>query len=140
MEYNIRKCKPQDRYNIYRLVNQLKEKLLDRTIFFKKFNDNLYDRNVQYWLLESENLVIGFVSVHRSMLLHHDNPVFEIHEFVIERDFRAKGYGSILMDFIITKFNNQELELASNKTRVKSKKFFEKSGFIASHNKFTRHK
>ena len=138
MEYNIRKCKNTDSYEVYKLVNQLKEKPLGRDVFFEKLRKNIYDKSIEYWCLEINNELIGFVSIHNNLLLHHDLPVNEIQEFVIDKDFRGKGYGSILMQFVINRFFGQELELASNKSRVESKLFFEKCGFVATHNKFTR--
>lgn len=138
MEYNIRKCKNTDSYEVYKLVNQLKEKPLGRDVFFEKLRKNIYDKSIEYWCLEINNELIGFVSIHNNLLLHHDLPVNEIQEFVIDKDFRGKGYGSILMQFVINRFFGQELELASNKSRVESKLFFEKCGFAATHNKFTR--
>lgn len=136
MEYNIRKCQSSDVNEVYRLVNQLKERQLDKNVFYKKFNQNILDKNIEYWCLTVNEKTMGFVSVHKNLFLHHNAPIYEIQEFIIDKDYRVSGYGSKLMQFIIGRFNNKELELASNKQRVKSKQFFEKWGFMATHNKF----
>lgn len=137
MEYNIRKCKNSDRYAIYRLVNQLKDKPLDRSIFFKKFNSNLFDKNIEYWLIEYQENVAGFISIHKNQLLHHDEAINEIQEFIIDEPFRNRGLGSKLLGFILKRYENKNVELASNKSRLQSISFYEKHGFKATHNKFT---
>ncbi len=136
MEYNIRECQNSDVGEVYRLVNQLKERQLDKNAFFKKFNQNFLDKNIEYWCLSANVRMIGFVSVHKNLPLHHNVPIYEIQEFVIDKDYRGKGYGSKLMQFVIGRFDTKKLELASNKQRVKSRQFFEKYGFMATHNKF----
>ncbi|WP_417882516.1 GNAT family N-acetyltransferase [Xanthomarina gelatinilytica] len=138
MEHNIRKCKNSDRYAIYRLVNQLKDKPLDRSIFFKKFSTNLFDKNIEYWLIEYQETVAGFISIHKNQLLHHDEVINEVQEFIIDEPFRNRGLGSKLIGFILKRHENKNIELASNKSRLQSISFYEKHGFKATHNKFTR--
>ena len=139
MEYNIRKCKNEDRYEVYRLVNQLKEKPLNRGAFFKKFGNNLFDKNIEYWLIDNHESIIGFISIHTNQLLHHDEAVYEIQELIIDESFRSFGLGSNLLNFVLDRFQNKNIELSSNKTRLKSASFYEKHGFKATHNKFVRH-
>tara|TARA_R110002051_G_scaffold181774_1_gene251301 strand:+ start:74628 stop:75044 length:417 start_codon:yes stop_codon:yes gene_type:complete len=137
MEYNIRKCKNEDRFEIYRLVNQLKDQPLDRSIFFKKFSSNLFDKNIEYWLIENHDAITGFISIHKNELLHHNNTINEIQEFIIDEPFRNNGLGSKLLRFVLNRFQNKNIELASNKSRLQSATFYEKHGFKATHNKFT---
>lgn len=137
MEFNIRKCKNEDRYEIYGLVNQLKDQPLNRSVFFKKFSSNLFDKNIEYWLIEHQNNIAGFISIHKNQLLHHDEAINEIQEFIIDEPSRNLGFGSKLLRFVLDKFQNKNVELASNKSRLKSISFYEKHGFKASHNKFT---
>ena len=120
-------------------VNQLKEIQLDKTIFLEKFNKNILEKDIEYWGLYINEKVVGFVSIHKNNLLHHDQSVFEIQELIIDKDDQGKGYGTKLMQFIIKRFDKQELELTSNIRRVASKAFFEKLNFSATHYKFTKY-
>lgn len=137
MEYNIRKCKNSDKYAIYRLVNQLKEQPLDRSVFFKKFSNNLFKKNIEYWLIENQDTIAGFISIHKNELLHHDDIINEIQEFIIDKPFRNNGLGSKLLRFVLNRFQNKNVELASNRSRLQSASFYEKHSFKATHNKFT---
>lgn len=136
MEYEITKCTIIDLIEVYRLVSQLKDSPLDEHVFTEKFVKNLRDVNVSYWIFKLGGKAVGFASIHRSFLLHHDVPVNEIQEFVVDEALRGRGLGSIFMKFIVERYDGQKLELASNKKRTDSKRFFEKFNFGATHNKF----
>lgn len=134
----IRKARWEDLPQVYNLVIQLKGEQLDEAIFSEKYKGNLADKAVEYWILEVGQNVWGFISIHSNKLLHHDTLVYEIQEFVIDGGQRGKGLGSKLINFIINKFKDQSLELTSNFSRIKARHFYEKHGFICTHNKFVK--
>ena len=136
MEYRIRRALISDRVVVYYLVAQLTTNTLDSDIFSDKYAENLRDPSIEYWLLELRDTIVGFVSIHRNNLLHHDLRVNEIQELVIDEAYRNRGMGRILVDFVISRFQNENLELASNKSRVDAKRFYKRLGFEATHNKF----
>ena len=139
MEFNIRKAEKEDVHKVYNLICQLKENKLDKNIFLMKFTKNLKESSIEYWLLEFKLdalLTVGFVSIHGNNLLHHDDIVYEIQEFIIDTSHRGKGLGTLLINFISARFGRNPLELASNKSRINTKKFYEKRGFKNTHNKF----
>jgi len=136
MEYEITKCTAMDLLEVYRLVSQLKDIPLDEHIFTEKFVKNLGNTDVSYWIFKLSGKTVGFISVHRNFLLHHNLPVNEIQEFVVDDVFRGRGLGSIFMKFIVDHYKGQELEVASNKKRTDTKRFFERFNFVATHNKF----
>ncbi len=136
MEPKIRKAQREDLSQIYNLVNQLSNKSLDRTIFSKKYKSNLKDRAIEYWVLEVNGKIMGFISVHSSNLLHHDTIVNEIQEFVIDASLRGNGLGGQLLRHIIDRFKAENLELSSNISRQEAKRFYQKNGFVCTHNKF----
>ncbi len=57
---------------------------------------------------------------------------------MIDHAQRGKGLGSKLMDSINDTLKEQNIELASNSSRVLARRFFERHGFICTHNKFVR--
>jgi PhnO protein len=139
MEYNIRKAGKEDVHTVYNLICQLKEDTLDMNIFIKKFNRNLNESGIEYWLMESklgDLPAVGFASIHANDLLHHNDRVYEIQEFIIDTSHRGKGLGTFLINFISARFGTNPLELASNKSRINTMKFYEKRGFKNTHNKF----
>jgi PhnO protein len=63
-------------------------------IFIKKFNRNLNESGIEYWLMESklgDLPAVGFASIHANDLLHHNDRVYEIQEFIIDTSHRGKG-------------------------------------------------
>lgn len=135
-DFKIRLAKQSDLKKVYALISQLRTEQLNWEIFELKYNSNLSNFTIEYWLIEVDSSIIGMAGVQRNNFLHHDELVVEITEFVIDREFVGKGIGTKFLNFIIKAYPDYSIELSSNKNRDKAKEFYERLGFKNTHNKF----
>ncbi len=125
---------------IYKQICSLSEKSLDPVIFEHYYAKNLRSNDNIYLVAESAGSVIGFLSCHGQLLLHHTAPVYEIQELFVEPSYRSAGVGKQLMDALIARLSQREydsLELTSSIKRVDAHRFYLRYGFAQSHLKFT---
>ncbi len=137
---NIRKTNSEDLNTIYDFICNLENEVFDYQIFEDIFEDNLQNKSYVYYVAESNDKVIGFISFHTQKLLHHCGVVGEIQEFYIEPNFRNQGIGKLLIEEVKTyaKTNNlKSIEVTSNKLRTENIQVYEHFGFNLTHNKFT---
>jgi PhnO protein len=135
-DYKIRLAIKKDVASIYNLVNQLKKTDLESRNFFSKYYTNLENPYLKYWVVTYELKIVGFISVHSSKPLHHNHEVHEIQEFIVDKAHRGKRIGSLVLRNIISQYKQGHLELTSNRSRKKTKLFYENHDFVATHFKF----
>jgi PhnO protein len=136
----IRKAVGNDLGIVYRFLCELENEDLDFDAFKSIYIENISNPKNLYMVSESDNVVSGFISFHIQNLLHHSGLVGEIQEFYIDKTFRGKGIGKLLIDEIknYAKQNNlKSIEVTSSKKRTENVLMYEKLGFMLSHNKFT---
>ncbi len=136
----IRKADPQDLDTVYEFICNLENEVFDYQIFKCIFDKNLQNPDYVYYVAESNNHVIGFLSFHTQKLLHHCGVVGEIQEFYIDPNFRNQGVGKLLIQEVkaYAEANNlKSIEVTSNKLRTENVPIYEHLGFRLTHNKFT---
>lgn len=141
IQIKLRPAEINDANLVYPLICQLVGFDFDRNSFEETFENNMKNNSVNYWVIEKENSVIGFVSLHIQKLLHHQKKVAEVQELCIHEKFTGMGFGKLLLDEAIQEAEKQNCEIieldASNK-RVEAHRFYEREGWERSHFKFTR--
>ena len=140
IEINIRNAEPRDLNIIYNFICNLENEVFEYQIFKGIFEENLQNKSYIYYVAESNNEVIGFISFHTQKLLHHCGIVGEIQEFYIDPYFRNQGIGKLLIQEVKTYAKTHELksiEVTSNKLRPENIQVYEHLGFRLTHNKFT---
>jgi PhnO protein len=142
MEIKIRNARVADMLTVYEQICDLEEKALNINYFQKKFNANIFNKNIIYLVAVSPNKEkIGFISCHIQDLLHHDKRVAEIQELYVDKKFRKLGAGSLLVKSLINKLktkNCESLEVTAQNKRRKTHQFYSKIGFQQSHLKFIK--
>lgn len=136
----IREATQNDLQAVYTLICKLENDSFDYDSFKRLYEENLRNRNCFYLVAEAEAGVLGFISLHIQLLLHHCGAVGEIQEFFIHENIRGKGVGRLLMDEmkkIARAKNVQSLEVTSNKKRIENVEVYAHLGFKLTHNKFT---
>ena len=137
---SIRKATIDDVEIVFRFLCELGNEELDFVVFKRIYSENISNTKNLYLVSESENSVNGFISFHTQNLLHHSGLVGEIQEFYIDKGFRGKGIGKLLV-YKIKDYAKQHslksIEVTSGKKRVENVLVYEKLGFKLSHNKFT---
>jgi (aminoalkyl)phosphonate N-acetyltransferase len=136
----IRNAEPKDLDSIYGFIGELENEVFDFQLFKCIFEENLENLSYIYFVAESNEKVIGFISLHTQKLLHHCGVVGEIQEFYIDPNFRNQGIGKILIQEVkaYSKANNlMSIEVTTNKLRTENVQIYERLGFRLTHNKFT---
>ncbi len=121
---------------IYDLLCELEETKIDKEGFniayMKQFNDD----NYRCLLYEEDNEIKGMINMRLEHQLHHGGIVAEIMELFVKEKYRLNGIGKKLLAEAIKIARDEgclRIELSSSNWRTDSHRFYQDSGFIASH-------
>lgn len=137
----VRQAKKEDVNTIHFFLNQLESTNFNIEIFTEIYLQNILQTNTTYLIAEFDSVVIGFISCHGQLLLHHLGYVFEIQEFFVLETYRNKGVGNILLTALENILKQKEIvsfEVTAQNKRLQTHKFYLKNGFTQSHLKFTK--
>jgi len=135
----VRKCTEKDVEQVYELISELEETMIDKSCFVEIYNDNLSNSFIHYYVYEMDNKVVGFISLHIQKLLHHTASIGEIQELIVQKAARSKGIGRVLFEKakeVCCKNNCLQMEVCCNQKRLASHKFYESQGMTNNHFKF----
>lgn len=95
------------------------------------------DPNAQLWVMEAQGKIIATAQVNYLNYLTYQGGKRALIEAVrVDKNIRSQGLGAKLMQHIIAQAKThgcQMVQLTTNKARTRAKVFYEKLGFIASH-------
>ena len=123
---------------VYELMCQLEDTRFDRLTFCKRFAWQLARQPFFAFVLEEDD-VVGFVNVRVERQLHHEHPVAEICELVVDKGCRGGGRGTLLLERAIACAREQGcevIEVTSNAARLDAHRFYENHGMKRTHTKF----
>lgn len=118
-------------------IGSLREDETDLSPYIKAFREISKSINDHLIVMEKEEEIIGMA--HLTILTHlslKGSKRGNIETFHIKNTYRNKGYGTILMKYVMTLAKKLEVlicQLTTNKKRVEAKYFYEKLGFVATH-------
>jgi len=141
IQIKLRKAKIKDSNHVYGLICQLVGFEFDKKSFEVKFEKNMVNSSICYWVIENNESLVGFVSLHIQELLHHQKKVAEVQELCVDEKFTGMGFGKLMLDEAIQEAERQNceiIELAASNKRVDAHRFYEREGWERSHFKFTR--
>ena len=143
MQVSIRQATAKDVEAIYAFICDLEETTFDFEIFIQLYLQNIAGENNIYLVAEdsTRSKVIGFISTHGQILLHHLGMVYEIQEMFVDQEFRSHGIGQQLIEALEERLRDREcrcLEVTSNAKRTAAHEFYTRNGFIQSHVKLTK--
>jgi PhnO protein len=139
----IRKATKEDAGIIYEFVNELEDTVFDNELFHQYYEENLRSVKNHYLVALIDSTVVGFLSCHGQVLLHHSGLVYEIQELFVDKHYRNKGIGRKLisgLQAILLKDDYKSLEVACSFKRKDTHRFYIANGFAQTHYKFTREK
>ena len=139
--WQVRRARAEDVKTIHFFLDQLETKKNNIKIFTEIYLYNIIQTHVIYLVAESDSEVIGFISCHEQLLLHHVGYVFEIQEFFVLDTYRSKGIGAILLAELENILKQKEIvsfEVTAQNKRLQTHQFYLKNGFTQSHLKFTK--
>lgn len=138
MELYIRRASLSDEDLLYQMLCDLENEVLNRTAFGTVFQSNIQNQNIGYFIAICAGNAVGMASCHVQLLLHHASPVGEIQEMYVEPSQRSKGIGNALIKAVVefAKLRGaMQLEVTSNKIRQDTHRFYEREGFLKTHDK-----
>lgn len=137
----IRNIEQADAFAVQQLIEELENTKFDSKVFQEIFYEYLERKNSIVWVFENSNgQLIGFLSCFGQRLLHHQDWVYEIQEFIIHEPYQNKGYGKLLVENLKREMHKRRvfsLEVTTNKRRKQAHAFYKACGFLNSHEKFT---
>lgn len=137
----IRKAIPEDVQEVYRFVCELEGLIFDPVLFQQHYLQHIANKDYYYLVAEADDELLGFISCHGQFLLHHMAMVYEIQELYVDKDYRHKGVGKLLLEHLQTLLAANDydmLEVAAGMQRVQAHEFYRRNGFSQSHYKFTK--
>jgi|SRR5579871_2427520 len=143
-EINIRAAKNHDARKIFNFLCELEGHLFDQQDFEINYRLCLSDNNNVYLVAaDKDNNAVGFMSCHGQILLHEGGMVYEIQELFVEKPYRNKGIGKMLLKALeeyLSKRDYKQIEVTTNKKRTDTIKFYANNGFEETHVKFVKAK
>ena len=125
---------------VYKLLCQLEETRFDRTAFDARFAWQLESPAFRGFVLVDEGEVAGFINVRVERQLHHERPVAEICELVVDAGSRGSGRGGQLFEEAVAYAQTcgcEGIEVISNDRRTRAHRFYEARGMERTHVKLT---
>ena len=141
MEISIRSAIGTDLLSIYHFISELENESFSIHSFTEYYLQNISNSHFIYLIAENtEKEIIGYISCHGQILLHHCGWVFEIQELYVKKEFRGTGVGKELVTklFSLVELRDyKSFEVTANISRMSTHLFYLQSGFIETHKKFT---
>lgn len=138
---NIRPATSNDLPIIYEFVCLLEEQQFDFPTFSACFETCINNADNYYLVVEINGQVIGYLSCHGQILLHHCGMVYEIQEMYVHEHFRSLGVGKLLLaklEEILSTQTYDVLEVSSNMRREDAHRFYLSNGFEQTTYKFKK--
>jgi len=138
----VRVVTEKDMLTVYEQICELENFRFKINDFQNIFLKNINDLNKLYYLAESQDgEIIGYISCHVELLLHHCGKVAEIQELFVKQGFRNLGVGKKLVahiELLIKKMGCISFEVTAQNKRMNTHAFYKNVGFTSSHLKFTK--
>jgi len=140
--FSVRGAEKEDAKKIFEFICALEEKTFNYQEFFIHYR-NAISANYNIYLVATTEggEVIGFISCHGQILLHHNGMVFEVQELFVDAPYRKMGVGKLLMRALELQLAKREyvaLEVTANIKRTETHDFYVRNDFAKTHYKFTR--
>ncbi len=101
-------------------INEIDNSFIDKDYLENEFNNNPYAKVL---LLKEDNKVIGYI--YYSEIYER----VEINQFEIDKDYRNKGNGNLLLQTMINKVH-KDITLEVKEDNTYAIKVYEKNGFV----------
>lgn len=137
----IRPAAACDATAVYELLCQLEDTCFDRAAFDARFAWQLESPAFCGFVPVDEGEIAGFINVRVERQLHHERPVAEICELVVDAGSRGCGRGMQLFEEAVVYARAcgcEGIEVTSNDRRARAHRFYEARWMERTHVKLTR--
>lgn len=131
----------EDCHAVYLLICEMENCELDYSAFEKIYRKFVICDSYAVLLAVIDNSVVGELTLRFEEQLHHCAKIAEIMELAVKAHFRSRGIGSLLFEKACELAENQnciQIEVSSNKVRLRAHKFYERLGVKNTHFKFCK--
>jgi GNAT superfamily N-acetyltransferase len=108
--------------------------------YVRAFREVLSDPRQRLLVAEADGTVVGtFVFIVIPNLSYRGRPVAQVENVVVDEPWRGRGIGEAMMRWAIDQARRQgcfRVQLTSNKARKDAHRFYQRLGFVASHEGF----
>ncbi|MBS1915562.1 MAG: GNAT family N-acetyltransferase [Bacteroidetes bacterium] len=123
-EITIRAAKNHDARNIFAFLCEMDGRLLDRERFESNYRLCISDvNNVLLVAANQSNDAVGYIACHGKIVLRYEGILFEVQELFIEKNFRKKGIGKMLLKALAEKLAEAGYNLVEEKQDERQIKF-----------------
>jgi ribosomal protein S18 acetylase RimI-like enzyme len=140
MNLIIRQANLSDAPEVKRLLGQLGypdlefEAVKEKIIAYQKDNYRLF-------IAEVDDQIASFISLHWFELMHWKDKLGRITSFCVDENFRSKGVGKQIMDYVEKFLFDQgciKIEVTSNNRRARAHDFYLKLGYVEDARRFMK--
>jgi ribosomal protein S18 acetylase RimI-like enzyme len=131
---HIRPMQNTDYHSIYRLYRQLigKGNYCSEETFARIFKSFFEKQDREAFVADVQEQVIGFVTLYYLDVFHRSGQIASIQELIVTEEFRGRGVGKSLVEFVKLKLKERHcrgLEVATDLWENGAKSFYEHCGF-----------
>ena len=126
---------------VYELICDMESKSLPWDAFERIFRAQLESDQYDCMIFESEQGVIGMINLRYEDQLHHAARIAEIMEFVVNSEYRGRGYGHDILACAVQQAESRgciQIEVACNQLRTDTHRFYLREGMKNYHYKFSK--
>lgn len=127
---------------VFNLLNELYDNKIQYPVFIKKYKACLNDSNFYGIVAEENDRVVGVLIARLINRLVKEKDRLFIDDFIVNKNFRSKGIGKLLLkdaiDYAIKK-DCETVELTSYITNENAHRFYENNGFVKKHYEFKKY-
>ena len=143
MSITVRPAAIEDADLIFSFVCALEEDHFHRDTFHQLYRGNIQNKDYCYRVaVDCTGKIIGYISCHSQVLLHHGGKACEVQEFFVDESYRNRGVGRQLMlavEAYAWAEQARVFEVTVNLKRKRAVEFYLSSGFALTHIKLVKH-
>lgn len=116
---------------IFKMYRQLAGKGTPEREFSRIYKGFLAANDREAFVAMVHNHIIGFVTLYYFDVFHHGGQVASIQELIVTEEFRGRGVGKALVEFVKQKMNEKQcrgLEIATDLWQSGARSFYERCG------------
>lgn len=129
----IRLMAEDDYHDVYRLYRQMNGTSYREMEFARIFNKFLDSNDRAAYVATVSKRIIGLITLYYFDSFRYSGPIASIQELVVTEEFRGRGVGKALVEFVKGKVCEKQchdLEIATDLGQSGANSFYEKCGLI----------
>lgn len=138
----IRKAKIEDNDRVFELLNELYENKMNYNVFSEIYKEKINDKGSYYICAVEDEKIVGILISEISVKLHRAKKQSFIENLIIDKNYRSRGIGKLLLQDAIEYARNQDCEVIELTSRILNEnahRFYENNNFEKHAYKFKKY-